>query len=61
MLSKLSLPVRVRLMPIHIQRKYANGELHTTGPYGNSAMSRQLYGATTGWCGLAPQYCGPHY
>jgi hypothetical protein len=42
--SKLSLPVGVRSMPIHIQRKYANGELHSTGPYGNSAMSRHLHG-----------------
>ena len=55
--SKRSLPIRVRSMPIHVQRKYSNGEFDKTGTYGNSAMAKHLYG--TGWCGQAANVCPP--
>ena len=44
--SKRSLPIRVRSMPIHVQRKYSNGEFDKTGSYGHSAMAKHLYGIT---------------
>ena len=31
--NRLCLPPRVRLMPKHIQRKYANGQFDRTGTY----------------------------
>jgi len=51
--SKLSLPPRDRLMPKHIQQKYANGQFDRTGTYGNSAMATHLYGL----CPPGSPYC----
>jgi hypothetical protein len=42
--NKLCLPPKVRLMPRHIQRKYASGEFDRTGMYAGSRVAKVIGG-----------------
>ena len=53
--NRLCLPARVRLMPKHIQRKYANGQFDRTGTYAGALP--KTVGGTYFFCHAQNSYC----